>query len=81
MIPQVDEVKRELKELVDFVKNPETFSKCGAELPKGVLLVGPQGVGKTFLAKAVAGGITISIMSLSIVIEVEGPKESFHLAH
>ena len=54
-IPQTDEEKEELQEVVEFLKNPDKFNKLGARIPKGVLLVGPPGTGKTLLAKAVAG--------------------------
>lgn len=59
------EEKEELKELVDFLKNPELFTKLGARIPKGVLLVGSPGTGKTLLARAVAGDAGVPFFSIS----------------
>ena len=58
----VDEAKEELREVIDFLKTPEKFTRLGGKIPKGILLVGPPGTGKTLLARAVAGeaGVTFS---------------------
>ncbi|GAB4218969.1 MAG: ATP-dependent zinc metalloprotease FtsH [Candidatus Microgenomates bacterium] len=61
----VDEAKKELEEVVDFLKNPEKYKKVGARTPKGVLLVGPAGCGKTLLAKAVAGEANVPFFSIA----------------
>ena len=60
-----DEAKESLQEVVDFLENPEKYTKIGAKLPKGALLVGPPGTGKTLLAKAVAGEAKCPFYSLS----------------
>ncbi len=61
----VDEAKRELQEVVEFLKTPEKFKALGARIPKGVLLVGPAGVGKTLLARAVAGEANVPFFSIA----------------
>jgi cell division protease FtsH len=61
----VDEAKEELREIVDFLKSPEQYSRLGGRMPKGVLLVGPPGTGKTLLAKAVAGEAKVPFFSIS----------------
>ncbi|TWU00570.1 ATP-dependent zinc metalloprotease FtsH [Botrimarina colliarenosi] len=61
----IDEAVEELREVVDFLKNPERYQRLGGRIPKGVLLVGPPGTGKTLLSKAVAGEAGVPFFSLS----------------
>ena len=61
----LEEEKEELKEVVDFLKDPQKYTKVGARIPKGVILVGPPGTGKTLLAKAVAGEAGVPFFSIS----------------
>ncbi|MBR0367229.1 MAG: AAA family ATPase, partial [Clostridia bacterium] len=60
-----DEEKEELKEIVEFLKNPQRFTKVGARIPTGVLLVGPRGTGQTLLARAVAGAAGVPFFTIS----------------
>jgi cell division protease FtsH len=61
----VDEAKEELHEIIEFLKEPQKFSKLGGKIPKGVLLIGPPGTGKTLLARAISGEANVPFFSIS----------------
>src|SRR5258708_36759261 len=67
----VDEAKQDLREVIDFLRNPQRYLAIGAHIPKGVLLVGPPGTGKTLLARAVAGEAGVPFFSASATGFVE----------
>ena len=64
-VPGIDEAKAELQEVVDFLKHPEKYRRLGGRIPRGVLLIGAPGTGKTLLARAVAGEANVPFFSIS----------------